>query len=63
MTRKASEFKLQFDPANIPRLANDYEYKADDNLLAAGRRIRSGDYTRSNIETIFEWKTGDGKRL
>lgn len=60
MTPKSNpcEFNLQFDPADIHRLAKDYAYESDDDALAAGRRIRSGDYTRSNIETIFDWKTG-----
>jgi hypothetical protein len=64
MTRqaRASEFKLQFDPAKIGQLAQRYDYKSDDDPLAAGARIASGDYGRSNIETIFEWKTNGSGR-
>ena len=55
---RADEFTLQFEPADIPRLAKSYQYQQDDEALAAGDRIRSGDYERSNIKTIFDWKTG-----
>jgi hypothetical protein len=53
----ASKFNLQFEPADIVQLAQRYGYESDDDALAAGLRIRSGNYGRSNIETIFEWKT------
>jgi predicted KAP-like P-loop ATPase len=51
------KFKLQVRPADIPKLAKQYGPEQDDDALAAGGRIRSGDYERSNIETIFKWKT------
>lgn len=50
-------FNLRFDPADLPQLAQRYGYKSDDAALSAGVRIASGNYGRSNIETIFEWKT------
>jgi hypothetical protein len=50
-------FRLQFKPAEIAELAKRYGYERDDNPLAAGRRIREGDFTRENLSVIFEWKT------
>jgi hypothetical protein len=59
MTDKSSatEFRLQFEPADIPRLAKCYGPEQDDAALDAGRRIRKGEYTRKNLSKIFEWKT------
>ena len=59
MTRKTSVggFELQFDPADIPALARRYGPKRDDKALAAGSRIRGGEYTREHLLEIFEWKT------
>ena len=59
MTRKASigEFKLQFEPADIRKLAKSYGPEEDDVALDAGRRIRAGEYTRKHLSEIFEWKT------
>jgi hypothetical protein len=50
-------FKLQFDPKDIARYAGQYAYAEDTNALDAGARIQRGECTRSNLETIFEWKT------
>jgi hypothetical protein len=59
MTRKASarEFKLRFEPADIPGLAKRYGPENDNKALAAGLRIRGGEYTRKHLSEIFEWKT------
>ena len=53
----ARTFNLQFKPVEIPRLAKRYGPGQDDLALAAGQRIRGGQYTRKNLEEIFEWKT------
>jgi hypothetical protein len=50
-------FKLQFGPKDIARYAGQYAYAEDTNALDAGACIRRGEYARSNLETIFEWKT------
>jgi hypothetical protein len=52
------QFKLQFKPADIAILAKNYDPEQDDLALAAGRRIREGEFTRQNLSDIFEWKTG-----
>jgi hypothetical protein len=55
-------FVLQFDPSLIDEKASRYAYSDDDAVLAAGARIRSGEYTKANLEKIFLWKTnGRGK--
>jgi hypothetical protein len=57
MTLK-TDFRLQFRPRDISMLAKRYgPEQGDDAAIAAGRRIRSGGYERSNIEAIFKWKT------
>lgn len=53
----AGEFKLQFDPADIPRLATCYGPEQDEAALAVGRRVRGEEFTRGNLASIFEWKT------
>jgi hypothetical protein len=53
----ASQFSLQFKPAEMARLAKRYGYKSDDDALAAGSRIRAGHYGRQHLVTIFNWKT------
>ena len=53
----AAAFKLQFEPADIPGLAKRYGPENDNKALAAGSRIRGGEYTRKNLSEIFEWKT------
>ena len=50
-------FRLSFDPAKISELASRYKFTDDAAALAAGARIRNGQYTRSNLLEIFEWKT------
>jgi hypothetical protein len=57
-SRTPSGFRLQFDPAEIPALAERYGPSQDDKALAAGRLICDGAATRPNLEIIFRWKTG-----
>jgi hypothetical protein len=57
MKASVIRFKLQFRPAEIPELAKRYSFTEDDNALAAGARIRGGEYTRKQLSKIFEWKT------
>ena len=54
---EAGKFKLLLKPADIPRLAKSYGPEQDDAALAAGRRIRGGEFTRKLLAEIFEWKT------
>jgi hypothetical protein len=51
-------FHLQFDPTKIEEIAARYSFREDDKPLEAGNHIQKGEYTRKNLETIFEWKTG-----
>jgi len=39
-------------------LQSPSQSQQDEKAFAAGDRIRSGDYERSNIKAIFDWKTG-----
>jgi hypothetical protein len=50
-------FVLQFDPQEIDRLAERYNYPSDAPVLDGGRRIRSGNFKRADVEAIFDWKT------
>ncbi len=55
-------FELQFDPARIAELSDAYSYPKEASVFEAGKRIASGDYSRANLEVIFEWKTkGQGR--
>jgi hypothetical protein len=56
-TRNSLKFQLRFDPAALPELANRYSFQDDFDPLTAGDQIRRGQYTRANLERIFEWKT------
>lgn len=64
MTRDTPlSFRLQFPQSDIGRLSAAYslcdkEYAA----LAAGMRIRAGEYSRSNLAPIFTWKVSDRGR-
>ena len=49
--------ELQFDPSIISEIAARYSFKEDAQALEAGGRIRAGEYTRENLEKIYEWKT------
>ena len=50
-------FRLAFNPAKIHELAGRYDYVSDGGPLQAGKKITMGEYTRTNLEVIFEWKT------
>jgi hypothetical protein len=50
-------FVLQFDPSEIPRLAQRYGYQQDDEAFAAGRKIVAGDYSRETLKVIVRWKS------
>ena len=59
-------FQLQYDPADIPKLAAEYmaKFGADDQVMEdAGRRIASGDVSRPNLEAICRWKSARRIRL
>ncbi len=51
-------FQMQLTPDDIADLAKRYGPEQDDAALAAGSRIRGGEYTRENLAEIYEWKTG-----
>jgi hypothetical protein len=55
--RDVASLSLRFDPVEIPGLTKRYGPKQDDAALAAGQRIGGGEYTRKNLNEIFEWKT------
>jgi hypothetical protein len=50
-------FVLQFDPSEIPRLAQRYGPEQDNEAFAAGRKIVAGDYSRENLKVIVRWKS------
>ena len=50
-------FELQFPTTQIKELATRYQYDDDAEALDAGRRIKCGECSRSNLEIIFRWKT------
>jgi hypothetical protein len=59
-------FQLQYDPADIPKLAAEYMAKFGSNdwgMEDAGRRIASGDFSRPNLEAICRWKSPRRIRL
>jgi hypothetical protein len=51
------KFQLRFASSMLPELSKRYSFQDDVDALDAGKKIRSGQYTRANLETIFEWKT------
>jgi hypothetical protein len=55
--RVAPVFELQFDPSLIDEKALSYKDSDDETAFAAGAKIRSGKYTKENLEAIFRWKT------
>jgi hypothetical protein len=55
--RDVPEFRLQFDPGRIARLAAEFRYPDEDQVAAAGRRARErGYYTRDDARTVYRWK-------
>jgi hypothetical protein len=55
--RKEPMFNLQFAAEDIRSMAVRYDFKEDKTALDAGARISGGDFSRTNLEAIFEWKT------
>lgn len=49
--------KLQFDSSLISEIAIRYSFQEDVEALEAGKKIKSGEYSRENLRKIFEWKT------
>ncbi len=63
---KKPTFQLQYDPADIPKLARKYmavSAEDDGKMEDAGRRIARGDFSRSNLEVICGWKSRRRVRL
>lgn len=55
-------FKLQFASSEIARFSEGYDSEEDKVAEEAGARISAADFSRSNLQTIFNWKTkGRGK--
>jgi hypothetical protein len=50
-------FQLMFPSDKTEYWARQYPPKWDDDALEAGREIREGDYSRSNLEKIVAWKS------
>jgi hypothetical protein len=50
-------FQLMFPIAETEELAALYPEDWDTEAFVAGKRIREGDYTRSNLEIIVAWKS------
>lgn len=51
------DFQLQFDSKEIAALNSRYAYAEDTTVLEVGRRIRGGEFFRSNLLAICQWKT------
>ena len=51
------KFSLRFPTTEISKWASKYPQDDDDGPLTAGKKIREGDYSRSNLETIVRWKS------
>lgn len=52
------QFLLQFQANEIEKFAEAYASEEDVGALAAGKKIRNGQFSRKDLEVIFEWKTG-----
>lgn len=66
MGKRQANFQLQYDPADIPKLAMSYmavSAAEDREMEDAGVRILNGDFRRSNLETICAWKSKRRFRL
>jgi hypothetical protein len=66
LRKRPHEFQLQYDPADIPKLAAEYMAspirgmtRADDDreMEKAGSRIVSGNLSLQNLEVIYRWKS------
>lgn len=66
MGKRQPNFQLQYDPADIPKLAKSYmavSAAADAQMEDAGKRIVNGDFSSSNLKKICEWKSRRRIRL
>jgi hypothetical protein len=54
---KEIRFNLQFPIADTATWAKLYPEHWDDHALEAGARIKDGEFTQENLETIVEWKS------
>jgi hypothetical protein len=64
--KRTPNFQLQYNPADIQKLAAEYiaTSGSDDPAMEdAGRRITSGDVSRANLEVICRWKSPRRIRL
>jgi hypothetical protein len=50
-------FRLMFPREEISYWATRYPLESDQQALDAGRNIREGNYSRSNLEIIVRWKS------
>jgi len=50
-------FGLMFPKEEIVAWATHYPFEWDEEALQAGKNIREGDYSRSNLEIIVRWKS------
>jgi hypothetical protein len=59
----SNDFQLMFTIDKIGYWAAQYPKGWDDEALAAGEKIIKGDYSRSNLEVIVDWKSDRRKKL
>jgi hypothetical protein len=66
LRKRPSEFQLQYDPTDIPKLAAEYMASSirgmtraedDQEMEEAGSRIVSGDLSLQNLRVIYRWKS------
>jgi hypothetical protein len=55
--RERAIFNLQFAAEDIRSRAARYDFNEDKDAFEAGARVSGGDFSRANLEAIFEWKT------
>ena len=58
--KPSTEFNLQYDPAEITALAEEYmkhSAQYDKEMEDAGKRIAAGDHGRSTLEIVCRWKS------
>jgi hypothetical protein len=57
-------FRLMFPIEDVPEWAALYPYEKDDiGAFEAAKRIRDGDFSRSNLQEIVNWKSEGRKAL
>lgn len=56
-------FHLQFPISEIRQWASRYPEEDDDDIVAAGGRIRLGEFSRDNLEKIVMWKSARRVKL